>query len=131
MTPTQKIETVSGPLANPSQPAAPALATKVCPRCGSDCVRESTTRRGMDLLPANLGKQAYRCRNCRSRFYLKREVDSETPATPQRRRSNRKRDPIWKHPAIRRHMNEITIAFGSLIAFAVFLYLLARTGIAY
>ena len=85
----------------------------------------------MDLLPANIAKDPYRCRACRGRFYLKRGGEAETPSAPRRRRPERKRDHLWKHPAVKRHMNEISIGVGSLVAFAVFLYLLARSGIAF
>ena len=83
-------------------------------------------------MPANIGKDAYRCRSCRGRFYLKKETGAqESPGAARRRRSDRKRDPIWRHPSIRRHMNEITIAVGSVAAFGLFLYVLARSGIAF
>lgn len=131
MTPTQKQEVLLEPPAKASQAEAAATVPIVCPHCGSDNVRQSSTRRGMDLMPSNIGKEPHRCRECRVRFYLKRENDSATPGTPQRRRSHRKRDPIWKHPILRRNANEITIAVASLMAFAVFLYLLARSGIAF
>ena len=82
----------------------------------------------MDLLPANIGKIAYRCRGCRTRFYFKPESDSST--TPRRRKSEGKRQPLWKHPILKRNLNEISIALGSLVAFAVFLYLLVRSSAA-
>lgn len=85
----------------------------------------------MDLMPTNLGKAPFRCRGCRGRFYLK--LDSDVLASPaaRRRKSDRKREPFWKHPKIKRHMNEISIGVGSLAAFGIFLYLLARSGIAF
>ena len=87
----------------------------------------------MDLMPSNIGKDAYRCRSCRSRFYLKRESEpvAATTTSGGRKRRSAKRDPIWKHPTIKRHMNEISIGVGSLVAFGIFLYLLARSGIAF
>lgn len=121
--------------ATATNPAPSAPVGHVCSHCGSDNIRESSTRRGMDLLPSNIGKDSYRCRACRSRFYLKREGEAPTPAAPaaaaRRRPSSRKRDPIWKHPSLKRHRNEISIGVGSLVAFAAFLYLLARSGIAF
>ena len=87
----------------------------------------------MDLMPSNIGKDAYRCRGCRGRFYLKKESDPSTTTTksgaPRRRKADPKRQSWWKHPTLKRHMNEISIALGSLVAFAIFLYLLARSGI--
>ena len=82
----------------------------------------------MDLMPANIGKTAYRCRGCRARFYFKREGELSAPSSPAaRRRKDSKRQSIWKHPTLKRHLNEISIALGSLVAFAIFLYLLARS----
>lgn len=123
MTPTQNPPELA---AHPT-PETPNSA-HVCPKCGSDSIRESSTRRGMDLLPANIGKIAYRCRGCRTRFYFKPESDSST--TPRRRKSEGKRQPLWKHPILKRNLNEISIALGSLVAFAVFLYLLVRSSAA-
>ena len=85
-------------------------------------------------MPSNIGKIAYRCRTCRGRFYLKEESPQAAPNSAEARRSkrnNRKREPLWKHPAVRRHMTEISIAAGSVTAFAIFLYLLARSGVAF
>ena len=128
MTPTQNPPELAAHLA----PETPSSA-HVCPKCGSDSIRESSTRRGMDLLPANIGKIAYRCRGCRTRFYLKRQNANSTPSsstTPRRRTSEGKRQPLWKHPILKRNGNEISIALGSLVAFAVFLYLLVRSSAA-
>ena len=83
----------------------------------------------MDILPANIGKSPYRCRACRGRFYLKGESEAASPDGPRQRKPSRTRAPLWRHPAIRHHMNEISITVVSVIAFAIFLYLLARTGI--
>lgn len=127
MTPTQ-----TPPIATQTvDPPAPASGARTCAHCGSDKIRESSTRRGMDLLPANIGKVPYRCRACRGRFYMKRENEPENNGAPSRRRAERKREPLWKHPSIKRHFNEICIGVGSLLAFGVFLYLLARSGIAF
>ena len=125
MTPTPTMTAAEG--------ATLAPPAKTCPHCASDNVRQSSTRRGMDLLPANIGKDPYRCRACRARFYLRRDNEPTAPgaAAARRRRSDRKRDPFWKHPRIKRHMNEISIGLGSLFAFGLFLYLLARSGIAF
>ena len=124
---TTPVQPAPEPVAHQPAPAP----TRVCSHCGSDNIRESSTRRGTDLLLANIGKTPYRCRSCRARFYLKGESDTpDTPgSSPRKRKPSRKREPIWKHPTIRRHMNEISIGVGSVIAFAIFLYLLARSGI--
>ena len=132
MTPTQQRITPE-PAASPAPSTVPVVA-KVCPHCGSTEVRESSTRRGMDLMPSNIGKDAYRCRCCRGRFYLRKEADDGLPgsqAAARRRRSDRKRDPIWKHPSLRRYSNEIMIVIGSMVSFGIFLYVLARSGIAF
>ena len=85
----------------------------------------------MDLMPSSLGKEPFRCRSCRGRFYLK--LDSDVPISPaaRRRKADRKREPLWKHPKIKRHMNEISIGVSALIAFGIFLYVLARSGITF
>ncbi len=128
MTPTP-VQTAPEQVPSPNPAVNNSL--RICPQCGSDNVRESSTRRGMDLMPSNLGKEAFRCRSCRGRFYVK--IDSQAPVSPaaRKRRADRKREPIWKHPKLRRHMNEISIALGSLVAFGIFLYLLARSGISF
>ena len=129
MTPSTETTTANNPA-----PAADKPTPKVCPHCGSDDVRESSTRRGMDLLPSNIGKVPHRCRGCRGRFYLRTAVDAPAPGSPEarrRKRNDRKREAFWKHPAFRRHVNDITIACGSIVAFAVFLYILARSGVAF
>ena len=115
-------------------PATDASNPRICPHCGTDKVRESSTRRGTDLMPSNIGKIPYRCRTCRERFYLKDQNPQPAPDSAEarrRKRNNRKRESLWKHPSVKRHMSEISIGVCSLTAFAVFLYLLARSGISF
>ena len=134
MKPTTEINTlIEETAAEPPSPAAPitAVVCEHCEHCGCDSVRPSSTRRGADLLPAHLGKIPYRCRMCRRRFYVTADMAAlETGSNDNRRRPSRKRDPIWKRPGVKRHLSEAVIASASLVAFGVFLYLLARSGFA-
>ena len=41
-----------------------------CPRCGNSDIRHSQTSRWSDVLYRALGRDAYRCRKCRRRFFL-------------------------------------------------------------
>lgn len=132
MTPTT--QKITAPKQLDNDPLPDTQTPEVCPHCGSDSTRESSTRRGMDLFPRNIGKIPYRCRSCRGRFYIKAEAECQVPGSPQssrRKGPSRKWKALWRHPSVRRHMNEITIACASVVAFAIFLYILARSGIAF
>jgi hypothetical protein len=122
--------TAEAPIAGQS-PASTSgqTARTLCPHCGSAEIRESTTRRGADLLPSNLTRKAYRCRGCRGRFHLKAAAAANVnPVQPASgRRIVRDRDPFWRRPNFKRQFSQGTVVAGSIIAFAVFLYLLARS----
>jgi hypothetical protein len=73
----------------------------------------------------------YRCRGCRGRFYVK--VEGEAPLKTARKSGARKNSrhglqPFWARPGAKRQVSEWSIAGASVVAFAVFLYLLSRGG---
>jgi len=132
MTPTTQRIPAPDPLA--AERLSNSENPKVCPHCGSDSTRESSTRRAMDLLPRNIGKIAYRCRSCRGRFYVPNQNDapaSDSHPSRRRKRPSRTWESLWKRPSMRRNLNEITIGGLSIAAFAIFLYILARSGVAF
>jgi hypothetical protein len=79
----------------------------------------------------NFGKVAFRCRACRGRFHLKKpEIETPPQNAPKtrRRKSNRPHEPFWRRPFIRQHLKEYLITGCAIAGFAVFLYLLVRSG---
>jgi hypothetical protein len=117
-------------IAEPAALSPKTPGTIVCSHCGSDEVRESTGRRATDLMPTNFGKTPYRCRECRGRFHVKTEANigaAGLSPTARKRKLQRNLDPFWKRPNTKRQLNQALIVGGSVVAFALFLYVLAHS----
>lgn len=80
----------------------------VCPSCGSSEIRVSRHPHAMDMLERLRGRQPYRCRKCRGRFYssnpLPPDVSNGSLSSQTSRRSSTRKSPRKTNPRNRRHL---------------------------
>jgi DNA-directed RNA polymerase subunit RPC12/RpoP len=86
-----------------------------CPTCGSENVRASQRSSIKDVFFRAAAQQAYRCRDCRARFYLAENKADRHHASGQRSRKKRKRKLV-----------EIAIFVAMLAIFLLFLRYLTQ-----
>jgi len=98
-----------------------------CPGCGSTSLRASRQREWNDAIPALLGRRAYRCRSCRTRFHAAAPPEDAAPPgsaespLPSRRRRR------WRIPRrLRRRLLEVAVFALLLVIFLMFLRYLTR-----
>jgi len=60
-----------------------------CPYCGNSDIRRSESSHWSDGLHRAFGRDAYRCRKCRQRFFLPRSAQITTHATRKSDRSGK------------------------------------------
>lgn len=91
-----------------------------CPECGSDNIRTSRSTRWNDIFQRVRGRDVFRCRKCRLRFYasvsagagLKHSGKSDRAHSPQKLISTRKK---------RRLVKRLIVVSIFVFAFIVFL----------
>ncbi len=99
-----------------------------CPECGSADVRISRHAHAMDVVQRLLGRRAFRCRECRLRFYALKSEASKLEAS--RRWSRFHRRPTWREnhegqSHLRRTLGLLAIFVLAFIIFLIFLRYLA------
>ncbi len=95
----------------------------ICPKCGNPDVRRSQSSQKDDFLHRHGGRQAYRCRSCRERFFASpgAQISVRTVKQPGRKNHRLKRlDPKKKKRLIRR-LIVIGVVVGMLLLFGAFL----------
>lgn len=114
---------------------APALAM-ACPDCGSLRTRKARRLRRQDWTRKLAGGEAWRCRDCRRRFYLRpdgeviaglrKSADRPSPAARLRafHRLRRWWRNSWRWRSRRMRVWNRRIAVGLMLLTAVFLFLL-------
>jgi hypothetical protein len=94
-----------------------------CPECGSSEVRASSSTRWNDFLQRVRGREAFRCRKCRLRFFASPSSDSGSKPTEQStdiRRPNKLMSTRSKKRLVRRLIAVVIFA----AAFALFWFFL-------
>ena len=91
----------------------------ICPHCGSTDTRASRSTRWRDAFPRTLGREPYRCRGCRKRFYASPFAQSAakqgTPARGSKRSTHRMRSKT------RKRIKSMLVLFGTFgLAFGLF-----------
>jgi hypothetical protein len=91
-----------------------------CPECGSSEVRSSKSTRWNDFLQRVRGREAFRCRKCRQRFFASPSSESvSNPVThahhPTKLMSTRSK---------KRLVRQLIVAAIFAVAFALFLFFL-------
>jgi len=61
-----------------------------CPKCGSSDVRKSSSPRWCDVFQRVLGREAFRCRGCRKRFYASASVSILKQVVPRTSKRSRR-----------------------------------------
>jgi hypothetical protein len=92
-----------------------------CPKCASANIRRSSTSIWKDVLPSLRGREPFRCRECRHRFFALRSADSSARGPDRSARNNHHRkfrNPRKKNRIIRR-----------LFAFAVLVLMFSLFGV--
>jgi ribosomal protein L37AE/L43A len=92
-----------------------------CPHCGNSDIRRSHSSQWSDVLHRAFGRDAYRCRKCRLRFYSPRYAQITTHATKKSDRSGK----AAKRLDFRRRKRLIR----RLITIAVFVVMFAMFGL--
>jgi len=93
-----------------------------CPKCGSASVRESRRGKWNDPVHRAVGQTAYRCRDCRARFYFAEPPESRSSKNSSRRR----RRAAHAHRGIQRRFLEVALFVIALVLFLVFLRYITR-----
>jgi hypothetical protein len=97
-----------------------------CPECGSSEVRASRSTRWSDIFQRVRGREAFRCRKCRLRFFASSSTVSVAPVTEQVVRSKRTRRPT-RHTSSRtkqRLIKRLVVISIFAVAFILFLFFL-------
>ena len=90
-----------------------------CPSCGSTEVRVSKTSRWSDVFHLTGGRAAFRCRNCRERYFAKEAAEPAVSASSRPVSSERSR-PRMSSAAKRRLRRRLVIIAIFALAFAIF-----------
>jgi hypothetical protein len=98
-----------------------------CPQCASSDTRRSTTSSWRDLLPSLLGRQAFRCRKCRHRFFavLSTRSASNAPDRPHGKVPFGKLSTQWKKRRLFRGVITAAVIVVMLSLFGLFLHYIA------
>lgn len=102
--------------------SSPTPMSLVCPRCEGSEIREARAHAAKDLIHG-LGNIAYRCRNCRTRFYAKGVRSKLSKDTTHKRPI-----PFWRRPKVQKTTLEVFITAIFLLLFMAFLYMLSGSG---
>lgn len=95
-----------------------------CPKCDSPEIRPSSRSKWLDIFESKLGREAYRCRKCRHRFYANLEPGAASGA--KRTTSKSKHEVRRGTRRVRPWMVETAIFVIMLLLFYVFLRYLTR-----
>jgi hypothetical protein len=90
-----------------------------CPSCGSTEVRVSKTSRWSDVFHLIVGREAFRCRNCRQRFFA-RQAEDPAVSPSSRQGSNQRSRPRMSTTAKRRLQQRLLIIFIFALALTIF-----------
>ena len=99
-----------------------------CPKCGCKEVRRSRRHKWVDTFHAVRQRKAYRCQECRARFYAKESGHaSETRASIQKKHQTHTHRPSQLGgKRLRRRLAELVIFGVMLVLFLLFLRYLTR-----
>jgi len=94
-----------------------------CPHCGNSDIRRSQSSHWSDAMRHALGRQAYRCRHCRLRFYLPRfaPAATDTKAESAEGRKTAKRPDFRKRKRLIRRLITIAVFVVMFSMFGLFL----------
>ena len=90
-----------------------------CPSCGSTEVRISKRSHWSDVFHLAGGREAFRCRNCRRRFFVK-QAEEKSISTSSRQGSNQRSRPRMSTTAKRRLQRKLLIIFIFALALTIF-----------
>ena len=90
-----------------------------CPSCGSTEVRISKRSHWSDVFHLAGGREAFRCRNCRRRFFVK-QAEEKSISTSSRQGSNQRSRPRMSTTAKRRLQRRLLIIFIFALALTIF-----------
>ena len=90
-----------------------------CPSCGSTEVRVSKRSHWSDVFHLARGREAFRCRNCRRRFFVK-QAEEKSISTSSRQGSNQRSRPRMSTTAKRRLQQRLLIIFIFALALTIF-----------
>lgn len=91
-----------------------------CPECGSDEIRISRHAHAKDVLYRFCGREAYRCRECRYRFYGKMSPTLEATAYDQS--SKLHRWPFWPRSSQERRRFRRAVGYFAIFALAFLIF---------
>ena len=92
-----------------------------CPSCGSTEVRVSKRSHWSDVFHLAGGREAFRCRNCRRRFFVK-QAEEKSISTSSRQGSNQRSRPRMSTTAKRRLQRRLLIIFIFIFALALAIF---------
>jgi hypothetical protein len=99
-----------------------------CPQCASSDIRRSNNSSWKDVLPRLRGRQAFRCRKCRHRFFAQASAQPAT-SDPDRHAAKIKGDPFskqWKKRRLFRTIIGVAVIIAMLSLFGLFLRYIAE-----
>lgn len=96
-----------------------------CPECGSTNIRTSRRSHWTDTFQNLRGQKAYRCRQCRLRFYAPESTDQSADSIGQSKRMRRHRSSQRLSTRTKQRIVRRIILWGIFaVAFIVFLFFL-------
>jgi type VI protein secretion system component VasF len=94
-----------------------------CPECGSSEVRASRSTRWNDFFQRVRGREAFRCRKCRQRFFASPSSESGSKPTAQSTHTHRP-NKLMSTRSKKRLVRQLIVAVIFAVAFALFLFFL-------
>jgi hypothetical protein len=91
-----------------------------CPECGSEEIRISRHAHAKDMLYRICGREAYRCRECRHRFYGKMSPALEAAAYDRSSKSHRW--PFWLGSSRQRRRFRRAVGYFAIFALAFLIF---------
>jgi hypothetical protein len=94
-----------------------------CPHCGNSDIRRSQSSHWSDGLHRALGRNAYRCRKCRQRFFLPsfKQIATHTRKQSERSRKAARRLDFRKRKRLIRRLITIAVFIVMFSLFGLFL----------
>ena len=95
----------------------------ICPECGSSEVRSSRRSRWNDIFQRIRGREAFRCRKCRQRFFASVSTESGPEQAVQPKRTHRPAK-LMSDRSKKRLVRRLIVNLIFAVAFIIFIFFL-------